>query len=311
MDNTLSSKKEREDVSVFMVAYDHEKYISQAIEGVLKQKTEYSVKLIIGEDCSTDSTREIVTRYKEKYPERIELITSECNVGMMNNYTRTLNACNGRYVALCEGDDEWTDDRKLQKQIDFLESHPDYVMCTHAVRTIFVNVKEKDPFVKPMRTSTFDDTIIHGHFIPTLSVVFRRSALPVIPDWYKELLWGDVPLYLLVLHHGKNYYMDDVMGLKRKHPGGITQVASRNTKAFVKTNMEGNIYFYNCLNKHFNYEHKKVINPVIARFCIYIMIYDLKDHKYIESLQYLIRSISYSPSMVLRLSFNGIKRIFK
>jgi glycosyltransferase involved in cell wall biosynthesis len=112
-------------VSVSMITYNHAAYIAQAIEGVLQQQTKFHFELIIGEDCSTDGTREIVFDYQKKYPDIIRVITSDTNVGMKKNGLRTLKACRGKYIAFCEGDDYFHHPRKLQKQADYLESNPD------------------------------------------------------------------------------------------------------------------------------------------------------------------------------------------
>jgi glycosyltransferase involved in cell wall biosynthesis len=111
-------------VSVKMITYNHAPYIAQAIEGVLMQKTNFPFDLVIGEDCSTDGTREIVFEYQKKYPDIIRVITSEHNVGGKKNGYRTTKACRGKYVAFCEGDDYWHHPEKLQKQVDYMESHP-------------------------------------------------------------------------------------------------------------------------------------------------------------------------------------------
>ena len=112
-------------VSVKMITYNHELYIAQAIEGVVKQETEYPFELIIGEDFSTDGTMEIVLEYQKKYPHIIRVITSDKNVGMKRNGYRTTKACRGKYIAFCEGDDYWHRSDKLQKQVDYMESHPE------------------------------------------------------------------------------------------------------------------------------------------------------------------------------------------
>jgi glycosyltransferase involved in cell wall biosynthesis len=112
-------------VSVTMITYNHAPFIVQAIEGVLQQKTNFPFELVIGEDCSTDGTREIVFKYQKKYPDIIRMITSDNNVGMTNNGIRTMKACRGKYLAFCEGDDYWQSLHKLQKQADYLESHPE------------------------------------------------------------------------------------------------------------------------------------------------------------------------------------------
>lgn len=106
-------------VSVKTITYNHEKFIAQCIEGIMMQKTNFAFEYIIGEDCSTDSTMEIVQEYARRYPDVIRIITAEKNVGAVENDNRTDRACRGKYVAFCEGDDFWTDPYKLQKQVDF------------------------------------------------------------------------------------------------------------------------------------------------------------------------------------------------
>ena len=112
-------------VSVHMITFNHEPYIARAIEGVLMQERDFPIELVIGEDCSTDGTREIVLEYQKKHAETIRVITSEHNVGAVANELRTDRACRGKYVAFCEGDDYWHHPLKLQKQVDCLQSHPE------------------------------------------------------------------------------------------------------------------------------------------------------------------------------------------
>ena len=116
-------------VSICCITYNHEKYIEETIDSFLMQETDFPFEIVIGEDCSTDNTRKIVEKYKEMYPNIIKLIVSENNVGMQANGQRTMEACIGEYMALCEGDDYWTDKNKLQIQKDFLESNPEYIIC--------------------------------------------------------------------------------------------------------------------------------------------------------------------------------------
>jgi glycosyltransferase involved in cell wall biosynthesis len=113
-------------VSVHMITYNHEPYIRKAIECVLSQKTHFPFELVIGEDCSTDGTREIVFDYARRFPDIIRVIASDQNAGMKNNFVRTNHACRGKYIAYCEGDDHWHHPEKLQRQADFLESHSEY-----------------------------------------------------------------------------------------------------------------------------------------------------------------------------------------
>ena len=108
-------------VSIIMITYNHERFIAQAIEGVLMQETGFPFELVIGEDCSTDGTRAVCEKYAREHPDRIRLLPAERNLGMNLNARRTLRACRGKYIANCEGDDLWTDAGKLQRQAEYLE----------------------------------------------------------------------------------------------------------------------------------------------------------------------------------------------
>src|SRR5688500_13476797 len=112
------------DVSVWITTYNHEKFIAEAIESVLRQQPSLSYEIVIGEDCSTDRTREIVLSYKEKYPDKIILYLPKQNTGMVQMTKKSYSFCTGRYVAWLDGDDYWVDPFKLQKQVDFLEANP-------------------------------------------------------------------------------------------------------------------------------------------------------------------------------------------
>ena len=124
-------------VSVKMITYNHEPYIAQAIDGVLMQETDFPIELIIGEDCSTDRTREIVLEYQKKHPDIIRVITSDKNVGMHKNAHRTEKACRGKYIAFCEGDDYWIDPLKLQHHVEFLKKNQDYGMVHTDASVLF------------------------------------------------------------------------------------------------------------------------------------------------------------------------------
>lgn len=116
-------------LSIVTITYNHEPYIRKCIEGVLMQQVNFTMEFIIAEDCSTDGTLAICKEYAEKYPNLIELITSENNVGAIANERRAMKAAKGKYIAFCEGDDYWTNPLKLQKQVDFLEANPEYSVC--------------------------------------------------------------------------------------------------------------------------------------------------------------------------------------
>ncbi len=130
-------------VSVKMITYNHAPFIAQAIQSVLSQKTDFPFELVIGEDCSTDGTRDIVFEHQKKHPDIIRVITSAENVGMAKNSLRTAKACAGKYLAFCEGDDYWHDPLKLQKQVDYLESHPDCGLVYSSYDMYYVESKKR------------------------------------------------------------------------------------------------------------------------------------------------------------------------
>ena len=123
-------------LSVAMITYNHERFIRQAIESVLDQKVNFDFEIVIGEDCSTDSTRTIVAELQQQYPDRIVALMRPHNLGAMRNLQETLAACKGQYVALLEGDDYWTSQHKLQKQVDFLDARPDCAISCHRAQFI-------------------------------------------------------------------------------------------------------------------------------------------------------------------------------
>lgn len=131
--------KEKVFVDIIMLAYNHEKFIDKAIKSILMQQTQFSYRIMIGEDYSSDSTREIITDYYFRYPDKFELYLWKQNVGMEKNALKLMKESNGKYVAYLEGDDYWTDSFKLEKQISFLEEHTEYIGSVHNVRCVDEN----------------------------------------------------------------------------------------------------------------------------------------------------------------------------
>src|SRR6266702_1500393 len=123
-------------LSVLMITYNHEKYIAQALDSVLMQEVDSNYEIVIGEDCSTDNTRKIVLDYQRKYPNKIRALLPDKNLGMLWNFVATYEACQGKYVAILEGDDYWSSPVKLQKQVDFLDKNTGCVVCCHAAQVL-------------------------------------------------------------------------------------------------------------------------------------------------------------------------------
>lgn len=246
-------------LSIIMITYNHEAYIAEAINGVLIQKTDFPIELIIADDCSTDQTLKIVREYQKKHPDLIRVLTAGENVGLQKNAQRCYNAGRGEFVAICEGDDYWTNPHKLQKQVNFLLANAEYAMCSHAVSTVFEEgVEPHNPFVEPLKSASFKDVVGRGIFIPSMSMVFRRSAVPSLPDWFLNLFSGHKPLIYMITQSGKTYHFDNEMAVKRRNPGSITQDTKRHVylKKHKITNL---IFFLNKLNRWSNYKNRRII----------------------------------------------------
>ena len=209
-------------VSVRMITYNHKPYIAKAIECVLQQKTDFPFELVIGEDCSTDGTCEIVLEYQKNFPQIIRVITSEKNVGARKNGYRADRACNGKYIAYCEGDDYWHHPDKLQIQVDYMESHPECGL-THSDYDRFLAKSGTliKKFNKKMNLEISDDldvlSILRGGkylFILTCTVMVRKKILHdmITQD---ELLYqsnrfllGDTSRWAEIAHRSKTHYFD-------------------------------------------------------------------------------------------------------
>ena len=210
-------------VSVIMITYGHEKYIEEAIRGVFLQKTNFPLELIISNDKSPDSTDEIIKNIIKSAPENISVnyIQHLENIGMLPNFISTLKMAEGKYIAVCEGDDYWTDENKLQKQIDFLEKNEDFTLTFHNVfirngETLRMDL-DYEKRLSSKDIYTIDD-LSKGNFIHTLSVVFRNMEIE-FPEWYFSSFLGDYPIWLWLSKKGKIKYFPEKMGIYRENVG--------------------------------------------------------------------------------------------
>jgi len=245
-------------VSVCIITYNHERFVRQAIESVLMQEADFEYELVIGEDCSTDGTREIVVEYARQYPSRIRLLLPEHNQGMIPNFVATLTACRGQYVALLEGDDYWTDPHKLQTQVDFLEARPECAICFHIASNYENGVHTQPRALYWRKVSTIED-LLRRNYIQTSSVMFRNGLISEFPDWYFRMSLGDWPLFLLLAEHGKIGFLDGVMGAYRVHPAGVW--SSRNNVDRLLVMVDS----YRQLTEYFGERYSEAINRGLSR----------------------------------------------
>lgn len=204
-----------------MLTYNQKEFIGQAIEAVLEQKGNFSYELVIGDDGSTDGTLEICKYYKERYKNKIKLLSSNRNLGLIQNFIRTYKECNGKYVAICDGDDYWIDPYKLQKQVSFLEENPDFSIVFTRFNFLFPNneITVKD-YSGIKEASNFED-LIKENYISSVTALFRNKKTEKdFPNWLGELPYGDWPLYLWTTKDGsKVKFLDDVTAVYRREIG--------------------------------------------------------------------------------------------
>jgi len=219
-------------VTVKMLTYNHEPYIAQAIEGVLMQETGFPIELVIGEDCSTDRTREIVLGYQKRHPGAIRVLTSERNVGASRNSVRTALACRGAYIALCEGDDYWIHPRKLQMQVGIMEADPK-VGLVHGRADRFDVVSGRHFPWTPKPADYDDGDLFHRYltgeyYIFTATACFSsdlyRTVLESSPDLFDgRYLMGDTPLFLELARITKFRLINEPLATYRMIPESATR----------------------------------------------------------------------------------------
>jgi glycosyltransferase involved in cell wall biosynthesis len=278
-------------VSILCITYNHEKFIAEAIRSFLIQKTNFKFEIIIGDDCSTDKTQSIIKFYSETYPGRIKLIASPTNLGTHKNLINCISHCKGKYIALCEGDDYWTKEYKLQKQVDFLESNADFVICCHYHKVI--NSSNKTLYVHPSPTPlihTYADLLAgKQEETKTATVVYRNipeTTQVFSTSWFFECFAGDKMFKLWATHNtgGKIYVIPEVMSCYRRHEGGIWSMIN------AKARMEMVISDFNLIIKNFTYSaiaKKKLLLLYVKRYLLFEL-QNKRFRKAYDTLKYLL-----------------------
>ncbi len=270
-------------VSVVMLAYNHERYIREALESVLAQKADFTMEILIHDDASTDRTAMIIKEYEDRYPNIIKAVYEKENQWSKNLYHFKKMIFNekikGKYFALCEGDDYWTDDGKLQKQIDFLETHPEHSMCMSNALVLNTGTGE----VKPMNTFPVEGTYsqeeqikagLGSSFPATASFVFRTEFLKDMPDFFYECGPFDYPLRQYYADRGSVYYFEKPMTVYRTAVSDSYMSRIKEDVAFYNDYTVGTIIFFEKFNDYTEqkFDHilaDKIISDYLG-FCLSI-----------------------------------------
>lgn len=223
-------------VSISVPTYQHKNYIKQCLDSILSQIVSFPIEIIIGEDGSIDGTADICKHYAEEHTDRIRLflrdrslsqyIYEDGRISRFNGHWNRMSV-RGKYIAICEGDDYWTDPLKLQKQVNFLEANPDYSMCFHNAIEHWQDERKDDKLFSNIDDKDYDAVGLTQYWIvPTASLVYRRNVItsPLFEDVIRQnFMFGDTPLILTCAALGKVRGMSDVMSVYRRHSEGVSQ----------------------------------------------------------------------------------------
>lgn len=266
-------------VSVAITTYNHEKYISQAIDSVLEQ--DYSnIEIIISDDCSKDGTRSLLEKYKSIYPDKIKLILNTKNLGLQQNFMNVINLCTGKYIALLDGDDYWTNENKISIQVDFLENNKEYAMCFHQARVKNETNLYFTDFIpsKQNRRNEFNiEDLFNEFFMPLMTVLVRNKLFSDFPNWYKDLLQNDRAFHLFNANKGKIKYLDYCMSVYRIHSNSIWSTKKEHMKIEL---LESKIFMLENFNEYTSYIHTSKIEKAINRLKVQLLMEQVSKNKF-------------------------------
>ena len=213
-------------LSVSVVTFQEADYVRQALESVHGQQTDFPFEVVVGDDASTDATREVLEEIRAEHPERVRLLLPDKNYGDrgLSNFMATVDACRGEYIAFLDGDDYWTTPDKLQQQVDFLEAHPECSMAGHRVEHVGDDGRRELSF-RPFRGDRIYDIgeLIVDNFVHKITTVVRREALAALPNWYRSttVASADWVFNVLVGRVGRIAFIDRPMAVHRKRRDGL------------------------------------------------------------------------------------------
>jgi glycosyltransferase involved in cell wall biosynthesis len=295
-------------LSICMLTYNHEKWIGKAIEGVLMQKTNFNFELIIGEDCSNDRTREIVLSYSRMHPQIIRTIFNKNNLGLAKNFSQILTICKGKYIAICEGDDFWTNPHKLQYQVDFLEENPNCTIVSHNASRYYEEEGLENNLIKFGNSFQFDQKrYLEEWLTQPLTCVFRNIFRDYTYFNKENDIFCDVILFYELLKHGYGYFMREDMATFRVHKKALSSGLSRWQWLYNHIIMFDYLYKYN--------NRDELLQTISRNYCLSIYIYNLSSvnrtkHNFKPLKEYLRRNPGFREQIIvfgLRIPFYIVK----
>ncbi|MGO3184223.1 MAG: glycosyltransferase family 2 protein [Aequorivita sp.] len=303
----MNHSQQKTIVSVTMITYNQENYIREAIEGVLMQVCDFGVELILSDDGSNDNTEAIVSNIIDNHPNGhwINYVKHSANKGMINNFLWSLSQAKGKYIALCEGDDYWTDPRKLQKQVDFMEENSDCSMCYHSVRHSFMTNNMVDQIVGPKSSVNIKYTskeFIKSKYARTVTLLIKTSVFNNAPTWMLDSPIGDYPLQMLCALRGNiGYIGGNPMAVYRVGVPGSTNHGRFGSKEEQKKWMRKRLYNYkksrDLFNKNSDLEYHDIIKEQKQQFSFAMLYQGLDNFSRLEMLKLYIEYIPFPLKM--------------
>lgn len=257
-------------VSVLMLTYNHAAFVGRAIEGIIDQRTKFRYELVIGDDASADGTADVCEEYQRRFPDRIRLVIWERNIsfGRSGNLYEVCRRARGKYVAFCEGDDYWTDLCKLQKQVDYMESHPDCTLCFHPVRVCWDDGRLPDSTYPPdcARFARAEPTIaelLRWDYMQTNSLMYRWNADgKLFEEFPLYELPADWMLNLLHARAGRIGFINETMSVYCRHAGGLWTDAWRTPRWFARLGYRSAL-FYAKVQRLFGVDRVPIIRQLV------------------------------------------------
>ncbi len=302
-------------VSIHCLVYNHERFLRDCLEGFVNQETNFPFEAIVHDDASTDHSAEIIREYAEKYPHIIRPIYQSENQYSKKNGSigRAMSAARSpysEYVAYCEGDDYWTSPSKLQKQVNFMEQHPEYTMCFHAALKKWENGEEDDSLVAEVEDRSYAGEEIYETWpIATCSMLVRRSVLK--SELYqcahacREFYAGDILVQLSAAALGKIRGMSEVMSVYRKHEGGVV------FNPYVSFDWRARIRHYKAITRFFGKNYQRMNKLFIRRTYIDMAQVELRRHEYVNAASFFARCFLEMPFLCLEYFVRSIARVLR
>lgn len=284
-------------VSVIMLSYNSIRYIEYAIKGVVGQKTDFPIQLVISDDRSTDGTYEMCLKYKNRYPETITLNRNEKNLGLQANFMKAYSLCNGEYIAMCDGDDYWFDRNKLKIMVSYMDAHKDCAVIFHRVINYFQGTGTKSLSNGGQKENMTVNDLAASNTITNCSCMYRKSNCPVLPAWISEIKLCDYAMHIMNACHGYIHYIRRPMAVYRQHRNAIWSLKDRSSR---EEKLKLSLHVRELLIDNLSAEHPEVceiIRDAHARFTINEMAYCRKHGLKDEFNRFKTRLLKYSPEI--------------